>query len=337
MPLKKYCIGNAIVEYHLGSGFAVLKGLADIKNAVLLVDEKVLAIYSKKFTGWKTVAIKSGEAYKTQATVDAIIFELIELGINRSSTLVGVGGGVVTDITGYVASIYMRGIRFGFVPTTLLSLVDASIGGKNGVDAGVYKNMVGTIRQPAFVLHDMLFVNSLPQQEWQDGFAEIIKHACIKSASMFKELQIRDLNYYQKKKKELCRLVQQNALLKTKIVQQDELEQGDRKLLNFGHTYGHAIETQYHLTHGQAVAIGMNIAATLSEKILRFKQVNLLREVIEKYGLPTNIKADNDKVFNVLKKDKKAGNDFVSFILLEKIGKARIEKIALQNLYNLID
>ncbi len=337
MPLKKFRIGDAVVEYHLASGIATLKNLADKKNTVLLIDENVLAIYPKKFSGWKTIIIKSGEDYKTQATVDAIIFQLIESGINRSSTIVGVGGGVVTDITGYVASIYMRGIRFGFVPTTILALVDASIGGKNGIDAGVYKNMVGTIRQPAFVLHDMLFVNSLPQQEWQDGFAEIIKHACIKSASMFKELQMHDLNYYQKKKKELCRLTQQNALLKTRVVQQDEFEQGDRKLLNFGHTYGHAIETQYHLTHGQAVAIGMNIAAKLSEKLLHFKQVNPLKEIIEKYGLPTNIKADHEKVFRVLQKDKKAGNGYVNFILLEKIGKAKIEKIALQNLYKLID
>ena len=154
---------------------------------------------------------------------------------------------------------------------------------------------------------------------------------------MFKQLQAHDLNYYQKKKKELCQLVQQNALLKTKVVQQDEFEQGDRKLLNFGHTYGHAIETQYNLTHGQAVAIGMNVAATISEKVFGFKQAAQLREVVIKYGLPTVIKTDRDKVFSVLQKDKKAGNGYVNFIILDRIGKARIEKIALQNLYKLID
>jgi 3-dehydroquinate synthase len=337
MPAKKFRFGTSVVQYHFAAGFAELKNIADVKNTVLLIDEKVLAIYPKKFTGWKIIAIRSGEQFKTQATVDAIIVQLIELGINRSSTLVGVGGGVVTDITGYVASIYMRGIRFGFVPTTILSLVDASIGGKNGVDAGVYKNMVGTIRQPAFILHDMLFVNSLPQQEWQDGFAEIIKHASIKSASMFKELQANDLTYYQKKKAAFCQLVQQNALIKTKVVQQDEFEQGDRKLLNFGHTYGHAIETQYKLTHGQAVAIGMNVAAILSEKLTGFKYAIKLRSVIEQYGLPTTLAVEKEKVFSILQKDKKAGNGSVNFILLERIGKAKIEKIALQNLYKLID
>lgn len=337
MPAKNFRFGNNNVEYHLASSFTELKSLVDLKNSVLLVDENVNTIYSKKFMGWKTISVQSGEQYKSQATVDAIINQLIELGVNRSSTLVGVGGGVVTDITGYVASIYMRGIRFGFVPTTLLSLVDASIGGKNGIDTGVYKNMVGTIRQPAFILHDMLFVNSLPEQEWRDGFAEIIKHGCIKSASMFKELQKHNLYYYQKEKKKLCQLVQQNALLKTKVVQQDEFEQGDRKLLNFGHTYGHAIETQYQLTHGQAIAIGMNIAATLSEKLLRFKQALQIKMITEKYGLPTIFKTDKEKVFEILQRDKKAENGSVNFILLEKIGKARIEKIDLQNLYKLID
>lgn len=336
MPVKKFKFGNAAVEYHFAAGFSQLKNLTDPKNTVLLVDENVLAIYPQKFINWKTIAIQSGEQNKTQSTVDAIIAQLIEWGVNRSSTLVGVGGGVVTDITGYVAAIYMRGIRFGFVPTTILALVDASIGGKNGIDAGVYKNMIGTIRQPAFILHDMLFVNSLPEGEWRDGFAEIIKHACIKDTAMFKELHLHDLPFYQKKKQALCELIQQNALLKTKVVQGDEFEMGDRKLLNFGHTFGHAIETQYNLTHGQAVAIGMNVAAKLSHKQLGFKKANEVKEIIEKYGLPTELQTDKEKVFSVLQKDKKAGNGYVNFILLQKIGKACIEKIAIEKLYELI-
>ncbi len=119
---------------------------------------------------------------------------------DRKTTLIGVGGGVITDITGYVASVYMRGLRFGFVPTSLLALVDASIGGKNGIDVGVYKNMVGIIRQPSFILHDMIFLNTLPQREWENGFAEIIKHACIKDAAMFRELETMSISKYQQKK-----------------------------------------------------------------------------------------------------------------------------------------
>ena len=145
--------------------------------------------------------VKSGEEYKVQATVDTIIEQLIAMEADRKTTLVGIGGGVVTDITGYVASVYMRGITFGFVPTTFLAMVDASIGGKNGIDVGVYKNMVGIIRQPSFILHDLIFLNTLPQSEWENGFAEIIKHACIKDAAMFRELETNSLKKYQDGKK----------------------------------------------------------------------------------------------------------------------------------------
>jgi 3-dehydroquinate synthetase len=156
--------------------------------------------------------------------------------------LIGVGGGVVTDITGYVASIYLRGIRFGFVPTTILGMVDAAIGGKNGIDVGVYKNMVGTITQPAFLLYDMDFLKSLPDREWRNGFAEIIKHAAIKKAAMFAELESATLQHFQQNKEALQKLIQENALLKAGIVQQDERESGERRLLNFGHTLAHALE-----------------------------------------------------------------------------------------------
>ena len=332
MAVETFQIGAATVAYHFAAGFAELKNLVDKKNTVLLVDQMVLNIYQSKFKGWKTIAVKSGERYKTQATVDSIIHQLIEAGTNRSTVLVGVGGGVVTDITGYIASIYMRGLKFGFVPTTLLSLVDASIGGKNGIDVGPYKNMVGTIRQPAFILHDMVFLNSLPDQEWRDGFAEIIKHACIKDAAMFAELKACSLNHYRRKKVAICNLVQQNALLKTKVVQEDEFEQGDRKLLNFGHTWGHAIETKYHLTHGQAVAIGMNVAANLSSGLIKFKEADTVKNIIEQYELPTSKKVNTEETIALMRKDKKAQGDWVNFILLEKIGKAKIQKITFEQL-----
>ena len=190
---------------------------------------------------------------------------------DRKTVLIGVGGGVVTDMTGYVASVYMRGIGFGFIPTSLLAMVDASIGGKNGIDVGVYKNMVGVIRQPSFLFFDTSLLQTLPDKEWKNGFAEIIKHASIKDATMFKQLEQNDVTFYRKKENQLAALVQRNALLKTKVVQQDEFEKGDRKLLNFGHTLGHALENQYELSHGQAISIGMAYASSLSEKINGFK------------------------------------------------------------------
>jgi 3-dehydroquinate synthase len=184
-----YRFSNSSTDYYLAYGISHLKKITDQKATVLITDENVYNAHAKRFKGWNTIVLKPGEEYKVQATVDAVIEKLIEMEADRKTTLVGVGGGVITDITGYVASVYMRGLRFGFVPTSILSLVDASIGGKNGIDVGVYKNMVGVIRQPAFILHDMVFLNSLPKVEWENGFAEIIKHACIKDAAMFAELE----------------------------------------------------------------------------------------------------------------------------------------------------
>ena len=334
MVKRNFRFGNASVDYYFAGGFALLKDIVKPGDAVLLVDENVFQHFSSKFKKWRTIVIPPGEKHKVQSTVDKIIGQLIELGADRKTTLIGVGGGVVTDITGYVASVYMRGISFGFVPTTLLAMVDASIGGKNGIDVGVYKNMVGIIRQPSFLLYDLLFLNMLPDKEWKNGFAEIIKHAAIRDAAMFRELEINDLFFYQKKKKDACSLIERNALLKSKVVQLDEFEKNERRMLNFGHTLAHAIETQYNLLHGEAVAIGMVFASKLSEELLSFKSHERLVKMIERYSLPTEIDFDKQKAFDVLRSDKKKEADFMNFILLEKIGKARIEKIPLKNLYN---
>ena len=333
MQKRTFHFTNTSVDYYFAAGISHLKELADKKTSIILTDENVFAAHGKRFKNWNTIVLKAGEEYKVQETVDSVIEQLIETGADRKWTLVGIGGGVTTDLTGYIASVYLRGIRFGFVPTTLLALVDASIGGKNGVDVGVYKNMAGTFRQPSFILHDLIFLNTLPEKEWRAGFAEIIKHACIKNMSMFNELERNDLSFYQKKQTAVCDLVQKNALLKTKIVQGDEFEAGERKLLNFGHTLGHALENQYELTHGEAVAIGMGFAAKLSESVTRFKTAERVQSLIEQYGLPSAAKYNKHKVFEVLKGDKKKEKDFIHFILLEKIGKGIIHQISLDQLY----
>ena len=171
--------------------------------------------------------------------------------------LVGIGGGVITDLTGYVAAIYMRGLSFGFVPTSILAMVDAAIGGKNGIDVGVYKNIIGTIRQPQFLLYDYSLLKSLPQSEWVNGFAEIVKHACIKDARLFNTLRQNSIRSYQRNSKELGALIKKNVHIKASVVQADEFEKGERRLLNFGHTLGHAIENIYKMPHGHAISIGM--------------------------------------------------------------------------------
>jgi 3-dehydroquinate synthase len=230
----------------------------------------------------------------------------------------------------------MRGVPFGFVPTSILGIVDASIGGKNGVDVGIYKNMVGVIRQPQFILHDLSLLSSLPEKEWINGFAEIIKHACIKDAAMFKELEATPLSTYRSNKKKLASLIQRNALIKTKVVQNDEFEKGERRLLNFGHTLGHAVENQYELMHGHAVAIGMVAAAKISAQLNGFKQTDRLVKVLEQYGLPVYIEFDKTKTMEILKMDKKRERKELNYILLDKIGKGIVMPIPVDKLERII-
>ncbi len=331
-----YKFSNSSTDFYLAHGISHLKKITDPKATVIITDENVFNAHTKRFKDWNTIVLKPGEEFKVQATVDAVIEKLIEMEADRKTTLVGVGGGVITDITGYVASVYMRGLKFGFVPTSILGLVDASIGGKNGIDVGVYKNMVGVIRQPAFILHDMVFLNSLPQMEWENGFAEIIKHACIKDATMFAELENNTLKTYQGKQKNICELIQRNTLIKTKVVQKDEFEKGERRLLNFGHTLGHALETQYELLHGQAISIGITYACHISEQLAGFRQTEKVVSVLKKYNLPTYASFNKQKVFDVLKMDKKRERKEMNYVLLERIGKGVVKSISLTQLEKII-
>src|SRR5687768_7202941 len=336
MKKLTYKFSNSSVDYYLAGGISHLKEIVDKDNTIIITDDNVYNAHTKRFKNWNCIVLKPGEEYKVQSTVDSVIEQLIEMEADRQTTLVGVGGGVITDITGYVASVYMRGIPFGFIPTTLLAMVDASIGGKNGIDVGVYKNMVGVIRQPKFILHDLIFLNTLPQNEWENGFAEIIKHASIKDAVMFRELESNSIKTYRKRKKSVCELIQRNAALKVRVVKQDEFEKGERRLLNFGHTLGHALENMYELSHGQAISIGMTYASVISEKIAGFKEADRVAKLISQYDLPTYLEFDRKKVFDVLKMDKKREKNEINYVLLEKIGKGIVKSIPLSQLGSII-
>jgi 3-dehydroquinate synthase len=314
--------------------FLYLEKLVAKANTVLITDENIFALHQNKFSEWKTIVIKAGEQHKQQSTVDFIISELIRLEANRKTFIVGVGGGVVTDITGYAASIYMRGLKFGFIPTTILAMVDAAIGGKNGIDTGIYKNLVGLIRQPEFLLFDYSLLQTLPHAQWVNGFAEIIKHACINDADLFSELEKNAIGNYKTDINLLSKLIERNVRIKTAVVVNDEFEQGDRKLLNFGHTIGHAIENMHELLHGHAISIGMVAASKLSNTITGFSidDVNRVSDLLAKYELSTNIKTDSNKVFDILKMDKKRSGSAINFILLQNIGKAIIKPIELTTL-----
>lgn len=337
MIKKTFSFTSASVDYYFNADFASLENLVPKENTVIVTDENINAKHQRKFKGWKNIVIKAGEQYKVQATVDEIIQQLIDLGADRKTILVGVGGGVITDITGYVAGVYMRGIKCGFVPTSILAMVDAAIGGKNGIDVGLYKNMVGLIRQPEFLLYDFSLLKSLPKEEWVNGFAEVIKHACIKDAPMFKLLEENNLTYFQKDLTALAKVIQRNALLKTKVVISDEFESGERKLLNFGHTIGHAVENLYKIPHGHAVSIGMGVACKISEQVTGFKNTERVVGVLKKYGLPPQFAFDKDETFRILKSDKKKDSQSISYIVLDKIGKASIVSLSFNEIQALIN
>jgi 3-dehydroquinate synthase len=336
MQKKTYQFTAKQVDYYFDADFSYLTKLIDKAHTVLVTDENIFRAQAKHFKGWNTIVLKPGEQYKIQSTVNSVIAQLIESGADRKTTLIGVGGGVITDITGYVASVYMRGIRFGFVPTTVLAMVDASIGGKNGIDVGVYKNLVGTINQPDFLLYDYSLLKSLPEDQWVSGFAEIIKHSCIKDAPLFKELEKNKLSFYRKNKVALGKLIRKNAVIKSTVVEGDEFEKGERRLLNFGHTLGHAIENMYKLSHGQAISIGMVAACKISAQLTGFKDTERVSKVLQQYGLLVDFKYNRVKAFAILKMDKKREKAAMNYVLLDKVGKGVVHTIPMTQLETII-
>lgn len=329
MRSRDYTLSNKITTCYFDADFTTLKEMVDADNIVLITDENVFEHHHEKFNGYDVITVPPGEKMKTQETADRIIGQLLEIETDKNSLIIGIGGGVITDLAGYIASIYKRGTRLGLVPTTVLGMVDASLGGKNGIDVGVYKNMVGTVYQPEFILYDYTFLNSLPVKEWVNGFAEIIKHACIADKTMFAMLERYNLHQLQNDISLLSSLIERNVEIKMGIVQKDEFENADRRLLNFGHTIGHAIENLHHLDHGHAVSIGMVAACNLSEKIndLDFYEAARVVKLLAHYHLPVDIDTDHAQVYDVLKLDKKRQGDIMHFVLLNSIGDAEARPV----------
>ena len=274
------------------------------------------------------IEIAAGEEHKNINTSVSLWETFVALGTDRKSLLINLGGGVLTDIGGFVATTFMRGFDFVHVPTSLLAMVDASVGGKNGVDLGGLKNQIGTINNPKLVLIDTTFLNTLPAKEMRNGLAEMLKHGLIADADYFKKLtNLSDFTLA-----DLDALIYRSIEIKNNIVLSDPFERGERKKLNFGHTLGHAIETQSFdtanpLSHGEAVIIGSIMALYLSTKVLEF-DISLAK-AIKTTLLKTYEKVNFDKnqiteIFTLLKHDKKNVNGQVNFVLLDKIGKASI-------------
>jgi 3-dehydroquinate synthase len=306
-------------------------------EAVIITDHNVYNHYHDLFPTDKIIQIGTGEEIKTLDTVKFIIGKLIELEVDRTSFIVGIGGGIVCDIAGFAASIYERGLRFGFISTTLLSQVDASVGGKNGVNFEGYKNMVGVFNQPEFVICDPELLATLPEKEILNGCAEIVKHAAIADREMFKFLENNFKGILALDKDVIEKVVFNSVQIKSQIVNRDERERGERRMLNFGHTIGHALEKVVKVTHGEAVSAGMSAACMISEKMGLLKNKDRLRvdNLLNSLGLPVNIQADHEKMIDALSKDKKREKDRIHFVLLEGIGKAVVKEIPISELQRL--
>jgi len=300
----------------------------------LVSDDTVAALYGEKvrevLKGMglevKILSIPPGEAHKTMETVLALVEGLLEAGADRSSGLIALGGGVTGDITGFAASIFMRGIPCLQMPTTLVGQVDSSIGGKTGVDLKEGKNLAGTFHQPKAVIIDMEFLRSLPDREFRNGLAEVVKYGIIDDPGLFEYLENESERILTRDMECLSEVVSRSCSIKKGIVEIDEKELGLRKILNFGHTLGHAVEAEsgYGISHGEAVAVGMLAAAKISEKrgYLPEKERERIETLIRRMGLPVRIPAAvrPEGVLSRLRYDKKKKDGEVSFVLLKRIG-----------------
>ena len=310
-----------------------------VNRAVIITDYNVSRYYRSRFPGWDVIEIGTGEKIKTLDTVQLIYKKLVDLEIDRSCFIVGIGGGIVCDIAGFAASTYMRGLDFGFVSTSLLSQVDASVGGKNGVNFQGYKNMIGLFNQPAFVICDPTMLKTLTPKELSYGFAEIVKHAAIGDRAYFDFLEKNYKKALEMDEEVLARLVYDSIMVKSSIVQRDEKEKGERRKLNFGHTYGHALEKTIGIPHGEAVSIGIAAAANLSVRrnLLPGEEAVRIRQLLERLHLPTKTTANKEKIWDAIKKDKKRQGQGIHFVLLKSIGEAVIEEISLEELGEVIE
>ena len=303
-------------------------------STVIITDENVRHLYGDQFPESRIIEIGMGEGIKTLETVQDIFQELVDQEADRTVFIVGIGGGIVCDVTGFVASTYLRGVRFGFVATTLLAQVDASAGGKNGVNFSGYKNMVGVFNQPEFVICDPEVLQTLSKRDRGCGLAEIVKHAAIANDRLFSYLEENVKQVLAMSPEAVQRMVYDSVVIKSEIVNRDERETGERRKLNFGHTFGHALEKVSGMPHGEAVSIGMMAAAKLSAQkgYLTELQVARLADLLKSLKLPTRLVVDKEKAIDALRHDKKREKDTVHFVLLRRMGEAVVESIPLSTL-----
>ncbi|BBM41346.1 3-dehydroquinate synthase [Leptotrichia shahii] len=329
----------------------------DGKKLFVITDSNVDKIYKneygKMFKGfdYTIYVLEAGEKHKHIGIMPAIYSGMVKAGLTRKDMVVAFGGGVVGDIAGFAAASYMRGIDFVQIPTTIISQVDSSVGGKVGVDLPEGKNLVGAFHQPKLVLIDNYFLNTLTNRYFYDGFAEIVKYGCIYDKNFFEKLENivklsglseTDKNYKENLRKHLMEhingLVYRSCEIKKEVVEKDEKESNLRMILNFGHTIGHAIEqfTNYEkYSHGEAISAGMVDITKIGEKKGFTKEGEAVKiaKLLKALNLPTEIEYPKDEIAKIMKRDKKSTSDGINFVILKEIGEVEIMKIGAEEIF----
>lgn len=306
-------------------------------RVAVITDSNVAGLYHDKIKACLPEAdmfvVEAGEKSKSMKVAEALCEDLLEAGFGRRDVVVGLGGGMITDLAGFVASVYMRGVPYIAVPTTLLAMVDAAVGGKTGVNLTA-KNIIGTFYPAEAVLADQGFLKTLPDRELKTGMAEVIKYAAILDASLEGDLMAKKLDFG-------C-ILAKSIGAKVKVCNKDLKEDGLRKVLNFGHTLGHAIEylSHYKLTHGEAISIGMVLANKIARKLGKQTKAHgdLITEMLKKYDLPTELPKGMKlaEVINMVNRDKKMDGQKVTFILSPKMGQHEMVELEPKELVKLL-
>jgi 3-dehydroquinate synthase len=354
--------GSSRYDVALGSGLLATAGSListqlKQRRCAIVTDKNTEPLFAKQLHQSLTTSgiepilltIPAGEQSKTLAQAGSLCDQMLAAKLDRESLVIGMGGGVVGDLSGFVAAIFQRGIPHVQIPTTLLAMVDSSIGGKTGVNTSAGKNLIGAVHHPALVIDDIDVLRSLPEREFRQGFAEIIKHGIIADAQMFEELKgtsASKLSADPEKNKALIELIRHNIEIKASIVKKDELDRtGDRALLNFGHTVGHGIERAgdyKKFLHGEAISLGMIAAAEVSIKRVGLSRIHrdAIVDVLHRFGLPTQLPKDfpRDEILGALKFDKKFQRGQIRFVVTPKIGSARLSgEVTLDDIRDAVD
>ena len=335
--------GSSISRIYVGESLRNISEYTAGRNTVIITDSNVDSLYGRHFNNFNKIIIGEGEENKNLSTLEYIYKKLIDYSADRNTFLLGIGGGIVTDITGFAASTFMRGIPYGFVSTTLLSQIDAGVGGKNGVNFNSIKNMIGTINQPEFVIADTETLATLPEEEIISGMGELIKHILLDGNDSGNILEsVKDFkadDFVKKDKDSLDNLIFSSLKVKASVVADDEKELGIRRLLNLGHTLGHAVEIAEKIPHGTAVIKGIVFSVRFSVKkgYLDKDKADRIISVLNRILPDCSVAAERSVLKKIIVHDKKREKSSIYFVFLEGIGKPRIEKIKISEVLEALD